>query len=351
MIGLTLMNFAVFFSLLYGDRRRLVIYAWGLTIGTLLQVVFVPDQYMAADPWKFGYAFSVTWAVLLIASGEQRRLSSAIFLTVSVGIINLLMGSRSICGLSLATALYLVLTGFARKRMLKGAQLKTGAAVALGASIIAGAIGIVWSYQYFAGGGFLGDKARDKYESQSSGRYGLLLGGRTEMLGYIPAIIDSPILGHGSWAKEPKYVIMQHQALAILGYNNAEDTSLEAMQTGLIPTHSYIFGAWVDAGVLGAFFWSWVFYLTLRMVLRVHPTTAMLLPFAVYAAFGLLWDLLFSPYGGQQRIVTPYYIVLLLTCLGPACAKKETVVKKRSRKRRRLLPGGNPTIATATHTA
>jgi hypothetical protein len=39
---------------------------------------------------------------------------------------------------------------------------------------------------------------------------------------------------------------------------------------------------------------------------------------AAYAAFELLWDLLFSPYGAQMRIITPFYVVIMMNYLSVA---------------------------------
>ena len=32
------------------------------------------------------------------------------------------------------------------------------------------------------------------------------------------------------------------------------------------------------------------------------------------AAFSLLWNVLFSPYGAEVRIIAPYYVVIFITC-------------------------------------
>jgi hypothetical protein len=133
------------------------------------------------------------------------------------------------------------------------------------------------------------------------------------MLGYLPAIYDSPILGHGSWAKDPTYLIAEREALAMMGYTISDELSTDLMEDAMIPTHSYIFGAWVDAGILGALFWGWIWVLTARILMQVHPPSLVMLPLLTFAAFSLLWDVLFSPYGAQMRIISPYYIVLILT--------------------------------------
>ena len=85
----------------------------------------------------------------------------------------------------------------------------------------------------------------------------------------------------------------------------------EEMRNGFIPTHSYLFGAWVDAGILGAVFWAWIFVLAARVLMRVYPETAQLLPVVAFLSFLLLWDILFSPYGTESRYAVPYSIVLI----------------------------------------
>jgi hypothetical protein len=200
------------------------------------------------------------------------------------------------------------------RKSAQSSKLRARDVLTIAASCIIGLGSIYWTYQYVAGKGALGEDARSKYEEQSSGQYGILLGGRVEMLGYLPAIYDSPILGHGSWAKDPTYIIAEHQALALMGYSAADEISTEDLELGLIPSHSYLFGAWVDAGILGAVFWAWVFFLDAKTLFRVYSPTTVLLPVMSYMGFELLWDVLFSPYGAEARIVFPFYLVTLMTC-------------------------------------
>jgi hypothetical protein len=186
---------------------------------------------------------------------------------------------------------------------------------ALAVSLFVGIAGVLLVYQYTAEAGILGEQAREKYEEQASGRYGLLLGGRTEILGELPAIYDSPILGHGSWARDPTYIIEMVEGLAALGYKDPTNGLMgDELIEGSIPSHSYIFGAWVHAGILGGVFWASVFLWTARSLLRVYPPSLELLPVMAYAAFALLWNIAFSAVGLTSRILDPYYIVLIMTC-------------------------------------
>jgi hypothetical protein len=315
-IGLTIVNFLVFFSLLYGRKRRILLYGWGLAIAAVLVYLVNPDTNMAVDPWKFAFGFAITWGVFLFLSRKGIRGYSPVIISTMIGIINIALGSRSLGGFSLATSFYLFIALRNRKRIAMGVTMKASSALAIAATLILGVACIVWGYQHAARTGILGADAQTKYEKQSSGKFGFLLGGRIEMLGSIPAILDSPILGHGSWAKDPKYLIIERQALAVFGYDMAtDDLSLEGAQLGLIPSHSYILGAWVDAGVLGGIFWIWVFGFVVKSIIRLYATTSPLLPYATFVAFSLLWDIPYSPYGAQQRIISPFFIVALMTCM------------------------------------
>ena len=139
-------------------------------------------------------------------------------------------------------------------------------------------------------------------------------------------IYDSPILGHGSWARDPTYIIEMVEALAALGYNDPTNGLMgDELIEGSIPSHSYIFGAWVHAGILGAVFWIWVFLWTARSLLRVYPPSLELLPVMSYVTFALLWNIALSPVGLTSRIVDPYYIVLIMTCQAFAVRKAAPV--------------------------
>ena len=336
-IGLTFISLAVLWTLLYGRPHRLTLYGWGLVIGGVLYAFINPNEMTAAgapgDLWKFGLAFPLSLGAFLLASRKECRGHWPITLAVLMGMINMVLGARAVGGICLAAALYLSVTSLSRRKNPEIFRLKTRTMVALAASIIIGGAAVMWAYQYTANAGILGERAKEKYDEESSGEYGVLLGGRTEVLATFPAIYDSPILGHGSWAKEPLYIILQNQALARLGYKVAWNISNEQLQEGLIPTHSYLFGAWVDGGILGAVFWVWVFAMTARVLTRVHPATAVLLPVVSFLSFFLLWDILFSPYGTPGRISFPYSIVVLMTLMDAAASKMVRAMPARPPKR------------------
>ncbi len=317
-ISVTLVAFTVLFTLLYGRPRRMVIYGWGLVLGSIVGFFVVPSAFAVDEPWKFGLALPVTLSVVLFASRKECRGNLAIQLLAIIGVINVFLGARSMGGFCLAAAVYIFITQNVHKNKKVGVKLKTRTKVAIALSLVLSAGGLAWAYQYVAGHGMLGEEAQKKFNTQSAGKYGFLLGGRTEMLGSIPAIYDSPIIGHGSAAKDPKYLLFEQETLAVLGYDQVaagfEQTEEEG--SGAIPTHSYLFSAWVWAGVLGALFWAWIWSLPARTLMRVYPAQLYILPLVAFASFETLWDILFSPYGTYSRISAPFYVVIFMSCLG-----------------------------------
>jgi hypothetical protein len=312
-IGLTLVNFSVLCTLLYGKQRRLVIYGWGMVAAGLLRFFINPADVQVGYPWKFGLSFPVSMAVALWVSRKECKGNTPSASLLIFGILTVLSGARSAGGICLVAAIYLIMNRYLRRKTAGGAKLKGSIIVAFAVLFAVSTIAIFWFYQYAVLKGYMGEEARQKYQVQSSGKYGILLGGRTELLATVPAIIDSPILGHGSWARDPGYVIAMREALLFLGYKGALEMSPDELTDGLIPTHSFLLGAWVYAGLLGAVFWGWVWLMIVRSLLRIYPPEANLLPLMVFLGSVLIWDILFSPFGAERRAQVSYYLVMIMT--------------------------------------
>ena len=331
-IALTLINFATMCTLLYGRPRRLVMYGWGLVIGVAVQYVTHVDAESAAYPWKMGFSYPVTLAVALLASRKTCRPGTRVGLMLGIGLVNLLLSARNAGGCCLAAAIYLLLTRRLRERSARGLKPTLKLKVALCTLLLIGFTGIFSLYGYLADSGYLGEESKIKYEEEASGKYGVLLGGRAVMLSSIPAIIDSPILGHGSWAKDPTYIIAGRSALSMMGYKGALNMSREELVDGLIPAHSFLLGAWVYAGVFGAIFWGWVWLTVVRSLTRIYPPGAILLPLMVYFAILLSWDILFSPFGLDRRNQVPYYLMMVFTYYEMAAPKLVRVTVSKAKK-------------------
>jgi hypothetical protein len=306
-IVFTFTDFAAILVLV-STPRRARLFALGLAAGGVLGYVFVPNAYAAGDPWKWAFALPVG---LLLAAGlsgtagaRLRWLSVGAF--VAFGIVNLALGFRSLGGVSLLTAGYLVLSTLAGRRETSSNRSMLRAVAGLGFLAVA-VWGTLQIYDAAASQGLLGSDAQAKYLSQS-GSLGVLIGGRSEVLVSSQAIIDSPVLGHGSWARDPAYAELLNGRLGSLGYEIGATSS----DVTLIPAHSYLMQSWVWAGLLGGVFWLAIFGIAVWLLGNLYAFRVDLAPVLVFSTMLLLWNIAFSPYGSSQRLLACFGIALCL---------------------------------------
>ena len=81
------------------------------------------------------------------------------------------------------------------------------------------------------------------------------------------------------------------------------------MASPLIPSHSYLMGALVWSGIFGGLFWIVLLYVVFKRFLR----TLGQLPLYFYIGMlGLVWDVLFSPFGASARWNTAVFLAAFL---------------------------------------
>jgi hypothetical protein len=303
-ILLVLVSFAVLWTVVCCNRRRFVLYGVGAALGGILTLFISPSEQMLDSPWKFGLSGPLTILIVIaVAHSARHKFAGILFPLTTLAVVHSFTNTRSLGLMCFMTALYSIFqtsTSSNEKRPL-------GLRLALLGSVLLGGIwGFTALYSYSAERGLFGEYAQRKFEAQS-GEGGLLLGGRSEILASGQAILDSPLLGHGSWARDPKYSAILAEKRAELGY--------KAFQGGnsddLIPAHSHIFGAWVEAGLAGAVFWTFVLVFAIRSLIRISGSEP-LLPLFVFAGFVLVWDVLFSPISPERRFLEPYFIAAMI---------------------------------------
>lgn len=334
-----LANFAVIYMLIYGNRARMLLFAIGLGIGLAITTYRYPTPVSVNDPWKFGVSLGVSLVVLATThSGIMRRVPLLpIAILVLLGGFNMYMGSRSAAGMLFLTAMYLVAQMMFGK---KGDKVTPPTYTRLAFLAILGA-GAAWLvlelYAYAALDGILGDDAKEKYLDQVSMGAGILLGGRHEVLVSLQAIVDSPIIGHGSWAEDRKYIDM------LMAMTRTEGLEIPPSYFGaLIPTHSYLTGSWVEAGVLGGLFWVFILLQVVKVLGNLFQVRDPLSPLAVFICLTLLWDILFSPFAAERRVIVAYEIVLIIFVweFVRATAERARQVRRIRRAARRTLGKG-----------
>lgn len=303
-VTFSLVDLAAIALLLDGRPKRYVLFAAGLSIGFLLD--FAINRDYQGDPWKFGLATPVAILLVLLACTRPVRrvpfFPAVIFAAGAA--VNLQRDYRSLALIFFLGAVALLLADWLRARR----ALELGTLLRLTAATVLGGLAFSSLYAYAARSGDLGVAAQQKYVIESRSQYGIIGGARPEFLASVHAIADSPLLGHGSWPVDPKYLIYLRQA--------GESSFNAWTQAGLIPAHSYLTGGWVSAGILAVPIWLWVFALLLRAVVRGVGANYRLLPLVVFAAMWLAWAIPFSPYAGPTRFTSGFFVLLLLFGLG-----------------------------------
>lgn len=277
------------------------------------------NEYVLGNPWKWAYgpailsAFAI-WHGFFLRKGARSSAVVLIVFSVSFLVIGVVNDSRSLSTFPLiATALYFGRESKAVRWMSKHVAGRFGFLKALAVSlfaIVALNAGATYMFSLPEVLARLSDESARKFQYQAAGEYGVLLGGRSEILASAQAFFDSPLLGHGSWAKDNAgYSDQLAAAFYSLGYGEG---FLSASESELIPVHSYFMGALVWSGVVGGLFWI----LLVRWLLRSLLAHVRMLNF--YALNGgvlLMWNILFSPFGAVARWETAVFLAAFAALL------------------------------------
>ena len=309
-IVFTAANFCALYLLLYGSRRRLVLFALGLAVGGYLSFHLNPSIFTEAHPWKFGIGPAVALLAALIPLWPPIRqvpfLPALPLLAVSA--YSMAVGFRSMAGIALLASLYVLTQQIAGRRRRMPVAFSLGRTLLFVAAVTALTPAVLALYEQAVARGYVSERAWRTHERQASGSFGVLLGGRSEIYTAARAVMESPIIGHGSWAKDAGHAA-RFLELRLLGYDLRP---LSRLDSDLIPTHSHLMGGWVEAGILGAVFWLWVLFLTFRVLSSLYRVREPLGPLIAFVGFVILWDVVFSPFGAERRLTVSFNVVLMM---------------------------------------
>lgn len=304
--------------------QRIFIFAIGLGAGGIMMFFVNPDPWALTMPWKFGFGPALAW--LGVAAScliyRQRGLGPwvAAFFLMLIGVGYVLLGSRAQGAAVALTAAFLIFQQFSVARGRRGRPVGWVGFATLGLLGFLVGNGLLQIYGIAASEGMLGVYQQQKYLAQSRGNLGVFLAGRNEILASSKAIMDSPIIGHGSWAKDRQYQIDLYQALSEAGIAPTFDPS-DPKLVMVIPAHSHIAGTWVEAGIMGGIFWAWILILGLRSLMSLSQAKRGYSPLFAYVLMTMLWAIPFSPFGGPGRLLSPFYVCTTLVALGPSASR------------------------------
>lgn len=290
----------------------------GITVGGLGQLILFPSEYFLLNFWKWGVGNGLLAIFVIYFSFFLREKSKLFLLTgfLTFFVISLYFDSRGLAILSIVAVLaYMYFFGkkssvFVTRFLGKRATLKILVIILPTLFLVNLAASAFFSSEAVLSN-FPVDTAA-KYRVQATGSYGLLLGGRSEILVSARAFMDKPLLGHGSWAKDKDNYRGQYLLLrSRFGYSLREDGGLENFDvSSLIPSHSYLMGTLVWAGFLGGLFWLIVINNTVLIFIRNLNS----LPLYFYVGMvGFMWNVFFSPFAAEPRWSTAIFLAALFS--------------------------------------
>jgi hypothetical protein len=315
-IVVMLMSFGSLYILINNNLRRLIIFAWGYAFSGILFTIFQPSSYAIKFPWQFGYGSPIILMLFLLAVhfGKNNLKTTSLWVLpiLGAGVLSFFLNARSLGGLVILATMII----WMRANPLTGtllARLKLQNLFFAGLLMTISGLAVLEGYAYAAEQGILGERAREKYLSQQNqSLLGIIIGGRTEILASSQAIIDSPIIGHGSWAKNPYYRAYLYQLIDFGYQTDINYLNYLVNQTDLIPAHSHLTQNWIWAGVLGAIFWLWVLLWMGKVFIKANTAPNQLYPLIIYFIVIATWDILFSPFGAFMRITWAFHFIVFL---------------------------------------
>jgi hypothetical protein len=335
------MDFAVFSALIGRNTKRVVLLAVSLAAAQMLRLPYF-GLTLDATNWKFGESAAASVIVMLLGSYLCYRRRYDLFVVCALALmgVNFHEGYRSQIAVDLVAMGVTLPVFLGDKRVGGGRQSNKFRVIPL----LIVSFGAVWLSQKIVNEGvrhgYFDEALQQKFQAQSSGQLGVLIGARPEIPVALHAIADAPFWGHGSYAVDPKYLFLLQDYQYKFGYSGSDDPS-DVADPG-IPTHSHLTMSWVEGGVLASFLWFYVLYLIVRAMLLVTAERPPLAPYYIFVFLTLGWDILFSPFGFDRRIFEAFYIVLLINLLFEPAQQSASSLAKRIVVSRRLVVRARP---------
>jgi hypothetical protein len=314
-IILFLFYIILYFNLANGDLKKLRVAIVGYSLANIflnllgLNMALSPGFF--GESWKFGTGIGVTFiSIFILDYFLKQRFIKGLFITLLMG-VHFLENARSL-GLKIFLAF---LSSIVSKFNFNKFNSKILGLVSLVLLILLVPLGEA-TYGKFASGGYFGEDAKLKYEMQTAGGVGILLGGRSEVLISTEAILAKPFFGFGSYA-ENRELRLEYVALKAKINGEIPDWDKNFVtRSDLIPSHSFLFGTWVNHGVFSALFWIFCLYIFYKALTEsiFGQQSFSIAEFLVF--YTSIWHILFSPFGLSQRVEMSIFLVTACVVIG-----------------------------------
>jgi len=302
-IVITIMSFYVFYKINLKFKYGLIKL---LTYVILIQIIYFIISINSFKDleyfWKMGLGIAVTLICLIYFNFKNDTQNNNFFIIILtiISILSLYFGTRYLFLLNILSTFFIFLSINSKdKNLFKIDQKK----IFITFIFILVVISI---FQFILYSNILPENLTLKTLSQQ-GKYGLLIGGRSDLIAGIKAISDSPIFGHGSWAKDCFY---SDYLKDFLFYN--EYSKIFTDKNCLIPGHSIILEAWIYSGFIGFVFWLYILFLIIGKIRYNFSQSNKFTTTLIFLNLLVFWHLFLSPYGGIRIIEFPLYVTILI---------------------------------------
>ena len=306
-----IINVTTLLILIKNKIENIYIFSYGLLFGIFLTFFLNPNVYaQGGQYWKFGVGYASTFLIALTTTKISfQKISLKIFIFLFLSALNFYMGFRSLAGVCFLVVVLLILTRFSIiKSFYKSDKSDAYKIFFISIVIITSVYVLNFIYSFLASNNYLGEMEALRFRSQS-GFFGVLVGGRQELLTYFYAISESPFIGYGSWPDNPFYDEFLSDLLIKYGYLNA---IVQTYSGEKLPIHSHIFGAWVTAGIFGTFIWVWLLIKILKALIIIFKNDNNWLAYFTLICISFSWDIFFSTFKGDGRFYGAYFVYLIL---------------------------------------
>lgn len=269
------------------DKKYLWAFIFGIAVGLVVSPIL---RGIPISDWKLSYGFPIGLATLCLACCLPVRIIA--ILAAVLGVVSIALDSR-ILGATLIVTAAIVFSKSKRHAPGKNKAsqyVKLAVIGAIGAGLIAFVIAQT------------NDVYKERREGSNNGR-------EAGISVAIKAILESPLLGYGSWTQSEKFarllVAEQMEKMNAQQKLEMQDRVLASGDklTEFYP-HSQVLQVWVEGGIVGALFFIVFGYLLVKYLYwyAVNRAVDRYLPVFFFLLIGGIWEWIASPFAGITRV-------------------------------------------------
>lgn len=293
-------------------------------------------------PWRLGLGYAVTLGICVCIAWRPKfvRPGAGAGALACLAVIHFYSGARSLSIIVLIVAILAIVSSF-RKRPKPRSLNAIGLFVYVCIGFMV-AFGTYKAAEFGTHQRWYPPELQAKMEEQFSSPYGLIAAARPDTAAALYAIRKRPLMGHGSTNVDPdvwRYYVDLNTAVyrRSNSYNDFYSLYLDQEWSFGTPSHSHLFGAWADGGLLAMLGWLTLLGLSLYMGSRAALWSSGLAPLTNFVALSNVWDILVSP--GPHRMDVAVRLMVLLFALSYFRRIDGGNVEAVAREPKHLLPG------------